>query len=163
MTTELLYTLLRYGSLILIWVLISSAVLFMKRDIKLSAGDFRYRKSRRGTTQNSNRVGSGVKKQSGARPPRYLAFTGGAIQNKRLALTMSPIIIGRSPDCTVPITDTYASGHHLRFYKRDNQWFVEDLKSTNGTLLNGAKLQTSTPLNIGDRVQIGQTTMELTR
>lgn len=166
MSTELLYSALRFGSLILIWVLIGSALFVLRRDIASHTDSVVGRRGRRTQGRAASRSASRkAKKAEGGsvRSARYLAFTGGPLHNKRVPLTVSPIIIGRAPDCTVTINDSYASGHHLRLYKNENQWFVEDLNSTNGTLLNGARLQSATPLSIGMKVQIGQTTMELTR
>lgn len=157
MTSELLYNLLRFGSLILIWVLIGSAILVLKRDIVAVSPKLALRSKKASSSP------APASKEASKRTPRYLAFISGPLENKRIPLKISPIILGRAPDCTIPLQDTYASGHHLRLYRTDGQWFVEDLNSTNGTLLNGTPLQAPHPVLIGQRIQIGQTTMELTR
>lgn len=65
--------------------------------------------------------------------------------------------IGRSGDADVRIEDRYASGLHARIYPRGGRYFVEDMNSTNGTLLNDASLNGEAPLAAGDRVRIGDT------
>jgi len=65
--------------------------------------------------------------------------------------------IGRSKDSDVQIQDRYASGLHARVFSREGQFVVEDMNSTNGTLLNGATLQGEAELIDGDTVQIGDT------
>ena len=65
--------------------------------------------------------------------------------------------IGRSKDCDVQIDDRYASGVHARVFERGGRHFVEDMRSTNGTLLNGATLVGEAELVDGDTVQIGDT------
>jgi len=72
------------------------------------------------------------------------------------------VTIGRAPGCSVPLADdTYVSQLHARIYIREGQPFVEDLGSTNGTFLNRARLTQTMPLRRGDRVQVGQTVLEV--
>jgi hypothetical protein len=71
------------------------------------------------------------------------------------------ITIGRAPNCTISIPDdTFVSQLHARLYQGDDGTWVEDLGSTNGSWLNGAKLVGSLPIAPGDRLQIGSTLME---
>jgi len=72
------------------------------------------------------------------------------------------VTIGRAPGCSVALADdTFVSQLHARVYVRDGQPFVEDLGSTNGTFLNQARLTKTTRLRRGDRLQIGQTVLEV--
>jgi hypothetical protein len=74
------------------------------------------------------------------------------------------VTIGRAPGCSVPLfDDNFVSQLHARIFVRDGQPFVEDLGSTNGTFLNQARLTGTMPLNQGDRLQVGQTVMEITQ
>jgi pSer/pThr/pTyr-binding forkhead associated (FHA) protein len=73
------------------------------------------------------------------------------------------VTIGRAPGCSVPLSDdTFVSQLHARIYVRDGRPFVEDLGSTNGTFVNQTRLTGTMPLNRGDRLQVGQTVMEVT-
>jgi FHA domain len=74
------------------------------------------------------------------------------------------LTIGRAPGCGVSIPDdTFVSNVHARVFERDGDVFVEDLGSTNGTLINGAALTATVKLRKGDRIQTGQTVLEATR
>src|SRR3954463_3823121 len=67
------------------------------------------------------------------------------------------ISIGRSADADVRIEDRYASGVHARVYSRGANYYVEDMNSTNGTFLNGGRLNGEAQLNDLDEVRIGNT------
>jgi pSer/pThr/pTyr-binding forkhead associated (FHA) protein len=65
--------------------------------------------------------------------------------------------IGRSAEADVRIEDRYASGVHARIFARDGRTWIEDMNSTNGTLLNDATLKGEAELIDGDTVRIGDT------
>jgi hypothetical protein len=71
------------------------------------------------------------------------------------------LTVGRAAGCQVTIDDTYASQIHARVFTREGQLFVEDLGSTNGTYLNRKKVQGPQVMRRGDRLQVGNTVMEL--
>ena len=79
--------------------------------------------------------------------------TGSAFQTSAVPLT-----IGRAKDNTIALQgDDFASGHHARIEaQRDGVW-VTDLGSTNGTFVNGERLDGRHRLHDGDVVQIGDT------
>ena len=71
------------------------------------------------------------------------------------------ITIGRAPNCTIMIPDdTYVSQLHARLFRNGEGAWVEDLGSTNGSYLNGARLTGAQQIDKGDRLQIGSTIME---
>lgn len=57
------------------------------------------------------------------------------------------------------IDDEFASGYHARFQVAHGRWYVEDMGSTNGTWLNGRRIQAAQWLKKGDKVRIGHTVM----
>ncbi|MGH2981043.1 MAG: FHA domain-containing protein [Solirubrobacterales bacterium] len=65
--------------------------------------------------------------------------------------------IGRAGEADVQIDDRYASGLHARIYAQRGHFYVEDLKSTNGTLLNDEALAGEAELMPGDLIRIGDT------
>lgn len=81
---------------------------------------------------------------------------GGLERDERFDL-IGGLSIGRSRDSDVQIEDRYASSLHARVFSRAGRFFVEDMNSTNGTLLNGATLKGEAELIDGDNVQIGDT------
>jgi len=72
------------------------------------------------------------------------------------------VTLGRAAGCQVPIEDAYASQVHARVFHRDGQWYLEDLGSTNGTYLNRNRVAGPMVVKKRDRVQIGNTVLELT-
>jgi pSer/pThr/pTyr-binding forkhead associated (FHA) protein len=67
--------------------------------------------------------------------------------------------LGRSPDNDMILRDPATSGHHARLERRGDQFWIVDLGSTNGTLVNGEPVQEK-QLNHGDRVTIGQNAVQ---
>jgi pSer/pThr/pTyr-binding forkhead associated (FHA) protein len=85
---------------------------------------------------------------------------GGLEQGQRFDL-IGGLSVGRSKEADVRIEDRYASSLHARVFSREGRFYVEDMSSTNGTLLNGATLQGEAELIDGDTVQIGDTVFRL--
>jgi pSer/pThr/pTyr-binding forkhead associated (FHA) protein len=67
--------------------------------------------------------------------------------------------MGRSPDNDIILRDPATSGHHARVERRGDTFWIVDLGSTNGTLVNGEPIQEK-QLNHGDRVTIGQNAVQ---
>lgn len=75
-----------------------------------------------------------------------------------------PIVFGRDGDCTVVLDhDDHASRHHARIFVRDGRVMLADLGSTNGTIVNGARVDREHALEAGDRFQIGGFVAEVRR
>lgn len=81
---------------------------------------------------------------------------GGLSPGERFDL-IGGLSIGRSGEADVRIDDRYASGLHARIFAREGRTFIEDMNSTNGTLLNEADLHGEAELVDGDMVRIGDT------
>jgi hypothetical protein len=71
------------------------------------------------------------------------------------------ITVGRAAGCQVTVDDTYVSQLHARVFTRDGQLLVEDLGSTNGTYLNRVKVSGPMVMQKGDRLQVGNTVLEV--
>lgn len=67
--------------------------------------------------------------------------------------------IGRSSENHLVLSDPFASANHAIVVWREGQWWVEDLKSHNGTYLNDERVVEPRPLTTGDRIRIGETTL----
>ena len=59
------------------------------------------------------------------------------------------------------LDDDYVSTRHARIAASADQWFVEDLGSTNGTYIGSARITQPTTLTLGTQVRIGKTILEL--
>ena len=63
--------------------------------------------------------------------------------------------IGRAQGNVIQINDTFASNEHARVIWRLGQWWLEDRRSSNGTLLNNVPVEESTVLANGDIIAVG--------
>ena len=70
--------------------------------------------------------------------------------------------IGRSQNNTIVLDDGYTSSRHAMITWRGQQWWLEDLGSRNGTLLNGVELEETAVVSSGDLITIGTVQFELT-
>mgnify|MGYP006287912821 CR=1 FL=1 len=69
--------------------------------------------------------------------------------------------IGRSPNNTIVITDTYASSQHALLTWREGHWWVRDQDSRNGTMLNGESVTKPMVVSTGDVITVGETELKL--
>jgi hypothetical protein len=78
-----------------------------------------------------------------------------------LALPERPVTVGRSRDCDCVLSDMTVSRRHARIDVRDGDWFVRDLRSANGTLVNGWRVLEEVSVRPGDRLTFGAITYRL--
>jgi hypothetical protein len=86
-----------------------------------------------------------------------VALRGGGLHEGERFDLIGGLSIGRSQEADLRIDDRYASGLHARIFSREGRAYVEDMSSTNGTLLNDAALHGEAELLDGDVVRIGDT------
>ncbi|HLM63655.1 MAG TPA: FHA domain-containing protein [Acidimicrobiales bacterium] len=99
-----------------------------------------------------------------ARPGRsthQLRQLEGAGPKGRTYPLVDELTLGRAAGCQVTIDDSYASQVHARVFVRDGTWYVEDLGSTNGTYLNRRRVAGPMVMRKRDRLQIGNTVLEM--
>lgn len=146
--------------LILLYVFVARAVRAVVRDVNRAAAPARMpvtaaarpRPPARPTAPAGRRTRGHVRElvvHSPGDRPRVVALDGREIS------------FGRGHDCTVPLSDSYASERHARVYPSGEDWMVSDLGSTNGTFLNRAKVTSPTPIQPGDQLGIGKTVVEV--
>jgi pSer/pThr/pTyr-binding forkhead associated (FHA) protein len=81
---------------------------------------------------------------------------------RTLSVDSEPVTMGRGGQNDVPLDgDEYASAKHARFEARRDGFWVEDIGSTNGTYVNGARVTTPRKLGHGDLVRVGQTDLRV--
>ena len=71
--------------------------------------------------------------------------------------------LGRDVNNAIVVDDQFASAAHAILTFRGRTWYVEDLKSTNGTFVNGVQVEGVAPIGYGDELQLGQVRMRLER
>lgn len=76
---------------------------------------------------------------------------------------LGPVVVGRSPGADIVINEPYVSGRHARFALQGPALIVEDLNSTNGTLVNGHPALEPTILRDDDEVEVGDVILKVKR
>ncbi len=71
--------------------------------------------------------------------------------------------LGRADDNTLILEDPYASAHHALILWREGRWWIEDLDSHNGTLVNDERITHITHLTPGDTILVGETVLRFER
>jgi hypothetical protein len=94
---------------------------------------------------------------------RRLVITSGPKAGLEIELPSEQLAIGRSSESGLVIRDDYTSTHHARLMLWNDGWVVQDLDSTNGTFLDGARVTLPTPVPLNTPLTIGQTSFELRR
>jgi FHA domain containing protein len=76
---------------------------------------------------------------------------------------LGPVVIGRSPSSDIVIDEPYVSATHARFTIQGPALVLEDLGSTNGTMVNGHLIEQPVTLRDTDEVQVGDVIMRVGR
>ena len=158
--SELTLMLIRFAYLAILWIFVLSAISVVRSDMFGARVEAAPRADRRADKQ--------ARRQAKARPskrprgaPTHVAITEGANAGETISLDLAPLLIGRGNDAAIRLDDDYVSTRHARIASSGDQWFVEDLGSTNGTYIGSSRLTQPTTLQLGTQVRIGKTTLEL--
>jgi hypothetical protein len=93
--------------------------------------------------------------------PAKLTFESGPFAGRIVALPNQMVTVGRAPDNDIVVSDPATSGRHGRIEVRGTAFWISDLGSTNGTLVNGEPV-IEKQLTHGDLIAMGQNTMRFT-
>jgi pSer/pThr/pTyr-binding forkhead associated (FHA) protein len=118
---------------IVLYVFLGWAFVSLWRDIKLQAALLASRKV----------------------PPISLTIARNKSASQIRHFVQPEITIGRDPVCECPVEDAAISGRHARLSYHQNQWWLEDLDSKNGTFLNNEKLDMPTVITSEDEFRCG--------
>lgn len=153
--SELTLNIIRLGILALLWAFVFSVVGALRGDL------YGTRVMPRGGT----RAERGTRPaRTARRGPQNLVVVAGSLRGTSVPLNDGGLLVGRNPECSLVLTDDYASGRHLRIYLGpDGTWYADDLESTNGTFINNQRIGTGHALEAGTQIRIGQTILELQR
>jgi len=99
---------------------------------------------------------SAAPRRDAVEAPLELEALEGPEAGTRVTVKKTPFVMGRSRDCELPLEDKRASGKHARILRQGDRYLIEDLGSTNGTLLDRRPVQRA-PLAPGSVIQIGNT------
>lgn len=159
--SELTLTLIKLGFLAVLWLFVLSAVSVIRSDI------FGARVETPGAVVKPSKQPKvkAAKQPRGRKPargaPRKLQIIEGPNAGQSIPVSDQPIILGRGTDAAIRLDDDYVSTRHARFATNGEEWFVEDLGSTNGTYLGSQRITTPIPIALGTAVRLGKTVVEL--
>ena len=156
--SELTLFLIRLAYLAILWIFVLSAISVIRSDMfgarapaAPSRGSDKPAKSKKSNKPPPKRRGS----------PTHVLVVEGANSGERADLSKAPILIGRGTDAAIRLDDDYVSTRHARIASSGDQWFVEDLGSTNGTYIGSQRITQATAIQLGSRVRVGKTVIEL--
>src|SRR5262245_25764784 len=87
---------------------------------------------------------------------QYLLVRRAGAEPERIALDPAAVCtLGRSQSSTIFLNDVSISRQHAQVTFRDGSFWIEDLGSKNGTKVGGRRIEGTTPLKPGDRIQLG--------
>ena len=157
--SELTLTLIKLGFLAVLWLFVLSAVSVIRSDVfgtKAPAAAPRPKgrpKEKDKPAPKSRKPARGV--------PTKLQVVSGPNAGQSVPLSDQPILLGRGTDASIRLDDDYVSTRHARFATNGEQWFVEDVGSTNGTYLGSQRITSPVPVGLGTQVRLGKTIVEL--
>lgn len=157
--SELTLMLIRFAYLAILWIFVLSAISVIRSDMFGARIDQAPRAERREQRRAAKNRPKPAKRPRGA--PTHVAIVEGANSGETIPLDGAPLLIGRGSDAAIRLDDDYVSTRHARIAASGEQWFVEDLGSTNGTYLGSQRISQPTTLQLGSQVRIGKTTLEL--
>ncbi|WP_167000782.1 FHA domain-containing protein [Mumia sp. ZJ430] len=157
--TELTLTLIKLGFLAVLWLFVLSAVSVIRSDI------FGAKVESPRVPKQASQKARVPKAPKGRKPkrgmPSTLVVTDGPNAGQLVPVTGADILLGRGTDAAIRLDDDYVSTRHARFSTNGEQWYVEDLGSTNGTYLGSQRVTTPVPVDLGVPVRLGKTVVEL--
>ena len=154
--SELTLFLIRLAYLAILWIFVLSAVSVIRSDMFGA----RAPAAARGSAAPS-RPPKPPKPSRRRGQPTHLVVVEGENAGARAELSDAPLLIGRGNDAAIRLDDDYVSTWHARAAASGDQWFIEDLASTNGTYLGSVRITQPTTLSLGTSVRIGKTILEL--
>lgn len=89
-----------------------------------------------------------------AETPPQLQAINGPIAGHTCKIERDQVSIGRNPDCEIVVEVGAVSRRHAKIERRPDGYYLSDLKSRNGTWLNGQRVDSATSLRNGDRIRI---------
>ena len=154
--SELTLFLIRAAFLAILWIFVLSAISVIRSDMFGA----RVPETARGAAAPApSRRTKARKPRRGA--PTHLLVVEGENPGTRAELADAPLLIGRGSDAAIKLDDDYVSTRHARVAASGDEWFVEDLGSTNGTYVGPVRITQPTTIGLGVQVRVGKTILEL--
>ena len=151
MTGDALVAILRLAFVLLLYAFLFSLVAALRRDL-------------RGAAQPAVAPRAAAPRETAA-DGRLIVIDGGeaGLASGSALPLAGDALIGRAPSSEIRIEDRLISARHARLFRRAGRWFLADLDSTNGTLLNDHPVDGEQPIEYGDVIAIGTVRLKLAR
>ncbi len=78
-----------------------------------------------------------------------------------ILLTKSKLLVGRLPHCDIVLSERHISGDHCELFMQGGYWYVRDLRSRNGTKVNGVRVVDEARLEPNDVVSFSHLSYEI--
>ena len=159
--SELALFLVRTGFLALLWIFIFSIISVIRADL---FGQKVVSKVASANLPNTFVAATGstpASPKSAEQKATKLVVTAGEKVGTEIALAGRQLTIGRAGDSDLVVDDEFTSTHHAKLVFINGDWLIQDLDSTNGTLLDGKKVVTTIVVPMNTQVRVGQTSFEL--
>jgi pSer/pThr/pTyr-binding forkhead associated (FHA) protein len=158
--SELTLVLIRFAYLAILWIFVLSAISVIRSDM------FGARVAREGGRSERRAATSATKARPKPTKPRRgtptaVAIVEGGNKGEVVSLDKAPLLIGRGNDAAIRLDDDYVSTRHARIGSSGDQWYVEDLGSTNGTYVGNSRISQPTAISLGTQIRIGKSILEL--
>jgi pSer/pThr/pTyr-binding forkhead associated (FHA) protein len=154
--------LLKVGFLVLLYLFIWRVVRTASRDLRGAPQESIILAPQRDREQKKRRK----KAQAGSKAVgKLVVVTSPALPTgEEIAVDSAPLVLGRDAGSDVPLVrDEFCSGRHARLDPRRDGVWVEDVGSTNGTFVNGVRVDTPRKLSSGDVIRVGETDLRFER
>ena len=159
--SELALFLVRTGFLALLWIFIFSIISVIRADL---FGQKVVSKVASANLPNTFVAATGsipASPKPAEQKATKLVVTAGEKVGTEIALAGRQLTIGRAGDSDLVVDDEFTSTHHAKLVFINGDWLIQDLDSTNGTLLDGKKVVTTIVVPMNTQVRVGQTSFEL--
>ncbi|HET8604623.1 MAG TPA: FHA domain-containing protein [Marmoricola sp.] len=152
--SELTLVLIKFAYLAILWIFVLAAISVIRSDMfgaRVPAAAKERRARPKAAKPPKPRRGD----------PREVVIVEGANAGEQVSLDGAPLLIGRGSDAAIRLDDDYVSTRHAQIASSGDQWYVEDLGSTNGTYVGTSRITQATAVSLGTRIRIGKTILEL--
>ncbi len=158
--SELTLVLIRFGYLAVLWIFVLATISVIRSDMfGARAAREASRAQERGATKAVKGRNAPAKPRRG--DPTSVVIVEGGNSGEVIPLAGAPLLIGRGNDAAIRLDDDYVSTRHARIASTGDQWYVEDLGSTNGTYVGPSRITQATAISLGTQIRIGKTILEL--
>ena len=138
---ELIILALRLGIVALLYLFLLAIVILIQRELRVEAA---------------------IQHPQTPRARVIVVDRGSSTRGTGQAIPLEPVtLVGRSTESTLVLDDETVSTSHAMLVLHDGRWWVRDAGSTNGTMVNGRKIGTETPLRDGDELRMGQVKLRM--